>query len=331
MKPLRIVAAAFVFASITAAIGLLPVDGWAASKKLLAMGSTQSSSSHYAYFVAVAKVINARVPDVNISVVETGASVDNINRIKKGDLDLGMTTIHLQYQAYHGLEAWKDKPIKDQYVMWVYQPAPQNFVVREDSGVKTVYDLAGKPFNPGIRGSATEKTVEAILDALAVTPNWVRGGTEDAIASIKDKRVVGYVKSGAGVDSLDASTLDLATFTSIRLLGFTEEDIAKVKAKYPYLSPIAMPKGIYKDSPAYKTFAMLIGTVVKKDLSEDLVYRMVKAACEGFDEQVAAYPSIKGVSLPQLTLETCNVPLHPGAIKYYKEIGHKIPENLIPK
>ncbi len=331
MKPLKVLIPFFFIAACVSATLLLPSDGWAASKKLLAMGSTQSSSSHYAYFVAVAKVINARVPEVSISVVETGASVDNINRIKKGDLDLGMTTIHLQYQAYHGLDAWKDKPIKDQYVMWVYQPAPQNFVVREDSGVKSAYDLGGKPFNPGIRGSATEKTVEAILDALGIVPNWVRGGTEDAVAAIKDKRVLGYVKSGAGVDTLDASTLDIATFTPIRVLGFTDEDIAKVKAKYPYLSPISIPKGIYKETPAYKTFAMLIGTVVKKDLSEELVYKMVKAAVEGFDEQVAAYPSIKGVSLPQLTLETCNVPLHPGAVRYYKEIGLNVPEALIPK
>jgi TRAP transporter TAXI family solute receptor len=268
---------------------------------------------------------------VSISVVETGASVDNINRIKKGDLDLGMTTIHLQYQAYHGMGPWQDKPIKDQYVMWVYQPAPQNFVVREDSGVKTVYDLSGKPFNPGIRGSATEKTVEAIFDALAVMPELYRGGTEDTVAGIKDKRLVGYVKSGAGVATLDASTMDIATFTPIRLLNFTAGDIKKVQTKYPYLSPIAIPKGIYKDAPAYQTFAMLIGTVVKKDLPEDLVYKMVKAACEGIDEQVAAYPSIKGTNLAQLTIETCTVPLHPGAIKYYKEIGLKVPENLIPK
>ncbi|MDP3286554.1 MAG: TAXI family TRAP transporter solute-binding subunit [Desulfobacterales bacterium] len=331
MKHLKVIISGFFFAIISMAMMLMPGEGRAASKKLLAMGSTQSSSSHYAYFVAVAKVINTKVPGVSISVVETGASVDNINRIKKGDLDLGMTTIHLQYQAYHGMGPWKDKPIKDQYVMWVYQPAPQNFVVREDSGVKSVYDLTGKPFNPGIRGSATEKTVEAILDALAIVPEFYRGGTEDTVAGIKDKRLVGYVKSGAGVSTLDASTMDIATFTPVRLLNFTPEDIKKVQSKYPYLSPIAIPKGIYKDAPAYQTFAMLIGTVVKKDLPEDLVYRMVKSACEGIDEQVAAYPSIKGTNLAQLTVETCTVPLHPGAIRYYKEIGLKIPEYLIPK
>ncbi|MBI5606860.1 MAG: TAXI family TRAP transporter solute-binding subunit [Deltaproteobacteria bacterium] len=308
-----------------------PQPASAASKKQLAMGSTQSSSSHYAYFVAVAKVINAKVPEVNISVVETGASVDNINRMKKGDLDMGMTTVHVQYQAYHGLGVWKDKPIKDQYVLWVYQAAPQNFVVREDSGVKTVQDLAGKPFNPGMRGSATEKTAESILSALGVVPNYYRGGTEDTVASIKDKRTVGYVKSGAGVDTLDASTLDIATFTPIRLLGFTPKDIATVQAKFPFLSTVSLPKGLYKDSPAYKTFAMLIGVAAKKDLPEDLVYKMVKSACENIADQVAAYPSIKGVNLAKLTLETSTVPLHPGAIKYYKELGLKIPDNLIPK
>jgi TRAP-type uncharacterized transport system substrate-binding protein len=76
---------------------------------------------------------------------------------------------------------------------------------------------------------------------------------------------------------------------------------------------------------------MLIGVVAGKNISEELGYKMVKASMENFPDQVAAYPSVKGVNLPQLTLETCNVPLHPGAIKYYREIGLKIPENLIPK
>ncbi|MEM4406644.1 MAG: TAXI family TRAP transporter solute-binding subunit [Candidatus Methanomethylicaceae archaeon] len=331
MKKLTSLRFIWIVSAIAAvSIGLVQ-EPYAGSKKQLAMGSTQAASSHYAYFVAIAKIINDNVPEVNVTVVETGASVDNINRIKKGDLDLGMTTIHLQYQAYQGMGPWEGKPIKDQYVLWVYQPAPQNFVVREDSGVKTVYDLTGKPFNPGMRGSATEKTVEAILDALGIKPNYYRGGTEDTIAAIKDNRIVGYVKSGAGTASLDASTLDIATFTPIRILGFTDEDISKVLAKYPYLNPISIPAGIYKNTPAYKTFAMLIGVVAKKDLPEDLVYRMVKAVHDHFPEQVAAYPSIKDTNLPRLTLETCTVPLHPGAIKYYREMGLTVPEALIPK
>jgi len=306
-------------------------QGFAAGKKLLAMGTTQAASSHYAYFVAVSKAINTRVPEVSVTVVETGASVDNIKRMAKGELDFGLTTIHIQYQAYHGLGAWKGNPIKNQYVFWIYQPAPQNFVVREDSGVKSVYDLTGKSFNPGIRGSATEKTVEEILEALGIKPNYYRGGTEDAVDAIKDKRIVGYVKSGAGLTSLDASTLDIATFVPIRILGFTDEDIKRVNAQYPYLTTVNVPAGIYKSLPGYKTFAMLIGAAGKKELPEDLVYKMVKAVWEGFNLQVAAYPSVKGVDIPKLTIETSTAPLHPGAIKYYRELGLKIPDYLIPR
>ncbi len=331
MRTYKITVALLLAAAIAFPMACRPSACRAASKKQLAMGATQSSSSHYAYFVAVAKIINSKVPEVNVSVVETGASVDNINRIRKGDLDLGMTTIHLQYQAYHGMGPWEGKPIRDQYVLWVYQPAPQNFVVRADSGVKTVYDLSNKPFNPGIRGSATEKTVEAILEALNVKPNFYRGGTEDAVAAIKDNRIIGYVKSGAGVRSLDASTLDIAAFTPIRLIGFTDDDISRVLMKYPYLNPITVPAGIYKDSPAYKTFAMLIGVVASKNVPEDLVYKMVKAVHENFADQVAAYPSIEGTNLAELTLQTCTVPLHPGAIKYYREAGFSISDNLVPK
>jgi len=166
---------------------------------------------------------------------------------------------------------------------------------------------------------------------LGINPKYYRGGTSDTVAAVKDNRIVGYAKSGAGTSMLDASSLDIATFTPIRLLGFSEKDIAAVLAKYPYLSPISIPKGIYKDSPAYKTFAMLIGVVAGKNISEELGYRIVKACMENFPDQVAAYPSVKGIKLPELTMETCNVPLHPGAIKYYREIGMTIPANLIPK
>jgi TRAP transporter TAXI family solute receptor len=310
---------------------LLPGFSSAAEKTFLAMGTTQASSSLYSYFVAVSRVINTKLPEVNVTVVETGATVDNINRVKKGELDFGLTMIHVQYQAYYGLGPWNGKPIKDQYVLWVYEVTPLNFIVRADSGIKSIYDLAGKPFNPGLRGSATEKTVEAIFEALGVSPKYYRGGTEDAVAAVKDKRILGYVKAAPGVNKLDASTLDIATFTPIRLLGFSDEDIKKVLAKYPYLNSVVIPKGIYKDNPSYRTFAGILGCMAKKDLSENLIYRMVKAVWEGFDEQVAAYPSVKGNNLPKLTLETCTVPLHPGAIKYYRELGLKVPENLIPK
>jgi TRAP transporter TAXI family solute receptor len=321
----------FCFAIALVVAGLIsPVTISSASKKLLAVGSTQTSSSHYAYFVAFAKVINTKVPEVGLSVVETGATVDNINRMKKGELDMGMLTMHTNYEIYHGLGAWQGKPNTDQYMLWVYALAPSNYIVRQDSGVKTVSDLDGRSFNPGMRGSASEKTTEACLDALGIKPKYYRGGTDDTLSGIKDNRLVGYVKSGAGF-IIDASSMDLATFVPIRILGFSDQDIAKVQAKYPHFGSISVPKGMFKDSPAYKTFVLVNGVIAKKDLSEDLAYKMVKAVCENVDDQAAAFPSLKGMNIAQLTMEHTSIPLHPGAVRYYKEIGMKIPANLIPK
>jgi TRAP transporter TAXI family solute receptor len=319
----------FVVALIVAGL-VSPVTVSSASKKLLAVGSTQTSSSHYAYFVSFAKVINTKVPGVGLSVVETGATVDNINRMKKGELDMGMLTMHTNYEIYHGLGDWQGKANPNQYLLWVYALAPSNYIVRQDSGVKTVQDLDGKSFNPGMRGSASEKTTEACLGALGIKPKYYRGGTDDTLSGIKDNRIVGYVKSGAGF-VIDASSMDLSTFTPIQILGFSDQDIAKVQAKYPHFGTISVPKGMFKDSPAYKTFVLVNGVIAKKDLSEDLAYQMVKAVCENVEDQAAAFPSLKGMDIAKLTIEHALVPLHPGAVKYYKEIGMKIPANLIPK
>ena len=133
-------------------------EAFGAEKKLLGLGATQAASSHYVYFVGLSKVLNARVPEVNVTVVETGAGVDNIRRMAKGELDFGLCPLHIHYQAYYGFELWKGNPVKNVYTLWVYgRPAPQNIIVREDSGVRSIYDLTGKPFNPGMRGSEQRK------------------------------------------------------------------------------------------------------------------------------------------------------------------------------
>lgn len=78
--------------------------------------------------------------------------------------------------------------------------------------------MDGARLNPGITGSATECTTEAVMETLGITPDYVRGSTTDVVDSIKDGRIAGYVKSGVG-NRLDGSTMDIATFTSINVLS----------------------------------------------------------------------------------------------------------------
>ena len=299
------------------------------AKKIL-VGSTSASSSHYGYFVAVAQVINKNVPGLEASVVETGATADNLRRFSRRQIDIGMVTTNTQSEAYYGRALYQKNPIKTK-LLWVYVIAPQNVVVRKDSGVMKLSDLNGKRFNAGIKGSASEQTSQAVFKALNIHPVWVPGSTGDIVTAIKDNRVVGYVKSGAGL-GLDASSRDIATLTPIRLISLDRQQEAIIERDFPDLLVVDVPAGAAgKDIGAYKTWGFGVACAAGLDMDEQTAYRIVKAICEDKSIQAAAFPDVKGADLVQMTLKYASSPLHPGAIKYFKEKGAVIPARLIEK
>jgi len=306
-----------------------------AATKFLTIGSTSTSSSHYSYFVAIAKIINENIPGVNATVVATGASVDNVKRMAKGQADLGLVTLDAGYMAYHGVGSWKDAPVKKQRILWLYMTTAVHFAVREDSGVKTLYDLNKKKFHPGMRGSASEAAAMAIFKILGIEPEYHRGDTADAVAAVKDNRTVGICKSGLG-KGLDASIMDITTSTPIRVLEFTDKEIKKVNAEMPYLSWTTVPAGTIKGMGEFKTLANVNFVMGVEDIPEEIAYKMVKAICADMATQEAAFPAMKGLNIPKGTLEAATsvsnpIPLHLGSVKYFNEIGLRVPEDLIPK
>ena len=193
----------------------------AAQNTDLLIGSTSASSSHYGYFVAVGQLINESAEGLRASVVETGATMDNIRRMERGQVDLGLVTTNVAQHAAAGTNEF-DGRAQDLTLLWVYTGAPQNVVMRADAGVEDLAGLSGVRFNPGIKGSATESTTEAVFETLGLTADYVRGSTTDVVDMIKDNRVAGYVKSGSG-NKLDGSTMDIATSTDIAILGLTPD------------------------------------------------------------------------------------------------------------
>ncbi len=305
----------------------------AKAKKYILIGSTQTGSSHYAYAVAATKAINKFVPEVNASVVETGASVDNVKRLRAGQIDIGaVVTEKVMYEAWRGIRIWKNMATPDLRMLWAYTQSIDYYVVREDSGVTKLEDLEGKKFNPGMRGSATEATTKEIFQILGIKPDYHVGGTADAVAAIKDGRIVGYVKTGMGMQ-LDASTLDIMTLTKIRLIPMSPEHVKKVKTAIPYLPFFTVPAGGIKampQQPEYTSWGMVVCGVALKTFPEDLIYKIVKAVLQGRDMIIAAFPAHAEVDVPKDTVKITMIPLHAGAYRVYKEMGIKIPEHAIP-
>jgi len=310
-----------------------PAPAWGQKKKYILIGSTQTGSSHYAYAVALTKAINKYVPELNASVVETGASVDNVKRMRAGQIDLGaIVTEKVMFEAWKGIGIWKDMVTPDIRMLWAYTASIDYYVVREDSGIKSLKDMEGKKINPGMRGSASEATTKQIFDILGIKPDYHVGGTSDAVAAIKDSRIAGYIKTGVGLQ-LDASTLDVMTMTKIRLIPMTSEEVKKVKAAVPYIPFFTVPAGKIKampSQPEYTSWGMVVCGVALKSFPEDLAYKCVKALLKGRDMIVSAFPAHAEMNVPKDTVDVTMIPLHAGAYRAYKELGVKIPDRAVP-
>jgi len=300
----------------------------AAQDQDLLIGSTSASSSHYGYFVAVGQLINDKAEGLKASVVETGATMDNIRRMARGQVDLGLVTTNVAQHAVAGTNEF-DGNAQDLRLLWVYTGAPQNVVVRADSGVESLEGLAGVRFNPGIKGSATEATTEAVFDTLGLSADYVRGSTTDIVNAIKDNRVAGYVKSGSG-NKLDGSTMDVATSTEIRILGLTGDQADTLRAEMPDISVVDIPEGAAEGIPAYTTWSFGVGVAAPPDLSDEAAYQIVKAVMEDESAQANAMASLKGASLADMTVQFGTIPLHPGAARWFAEQGIDLPDALKP-
>lgn len=310
-----------------ASVAFLTV-GMAQANERLLIGSTSSSSSHYSYFVAVNQIINSQVAGVSASVAETGATVDNLRRLSRNQIDMGLVTTNTGYHAYAGQEDFDGRPV-DSRLLWVYTVAPQNVVMRKDAGISTLEDLEGVRFNPGITGSATEKTTEAVMRTLGISPSYVRGSTTDMVNAMKDGRVMGSAKSGVG-NRLDGSSMDLATFTPISVISLTEQQAATLREKMPDVAIVDVPEGAAEGIPAYTTWAFGVAVHAHPDLSEETVYQIVKAVMENPEPQANAFSAVRDANLARMTLDVGTVPLHAGAARYFEEQGLEIPSALRP-
>ena len=307
------------------------VAGSAQAADRLSFGTSQTKSSHYAYGVAAAKAINTHSgAKVDVTAVSTKGGGDNLNKVRRGQIDLGIAAFASVYQMWKGLGKFKGKAFPKLRTLWVYSPSMQAWVVRADSGVNKLADLEGKVFTSGQRGSATEQLVIQMLEVLKIKPKYLRASLNDAIAAVKDKRSIGYAKAG-GATVLDGSTLELMAFTKIRLLSFTEAQMKAVQATFPYIAFRHFKNNEIKGFPATLMPLQMIGVfTTDTGLNDGQVKAILSGIAKGRKIQEAAFSTFKDVDITRDTLKLAKVPLHKAAVEFYRSQGGTVPAHLIP-
>ncbi|OFW08453.1 MAG: hypothetical protein A3H27_17535 [Acidobacteria bacterium RIFCSPLOWO2_02_FULL_59_13] len=306
----------------------------------LFMGSSSSSSTSYPIVVSEARVINKHVPEVQITVLETGATHDNMQRMARGQLRItGATGYDGPVMAYHGLYQYKAKPLKQVRTVLIERQPVLMFVVRADSGVKTFRELHGKPFYAGIPGSGAEFNARLLFKKLAIEPKLTFGSLADGVEAIKEGRIVGMVKYSPGARSIDSSLMDIKTRIPVRILSLTEEEskaaeVVPGHSRVDLSSDSTLLKGI--QSEAVVAIGVGAGIFASADLPADIVYKIIKGLDEDWKKELGGtFADLATVDVIGDTIRGAAgveqpVPLHAGVVKYFTERGHKIPATLLP-
>lgn len=317
-----------------AAVGVLTAGcgsaGSAGNTQMTAL-STYSSSSYYAYHVAVSNHLSSSVDGANITVQESGGAEEATAALTRGEGQISIATTASDYLAKNGKPPFRGKADNIR-TLWYFAPSYFNYFVAKDSGVNGFDQLAGQGFNPGSRGSSTENASEEIFRVLDLKPKLARASGDDALESYQDRDIAGTVKAGLHPDSY---ILQAHNARSIKFLSLSDAQAEKVTSELPYLSKVdveAKPQQYQGVSQKYTTVQMALGLIGSQDLGEDVVYKMVKSALspEGIKAAASAYPPVRDVDIIELTIDSAVLPLHPGIIRYFEEQGHKVPDELKP-
>ena len=259
-----------------------------------------------------------------MGVESTGASVFNINAIMAGDLEFGIAQADRQYQAYNGLSEWEGKPQKDLRAVFALAPEAVTFVAAEDSGIKSLKDAKGKVVNIGNPGSGNRQNAIDVFEAAGINiekdlkAESIKAA--DAPRMLQDGRIDGFFYTvGHPNGNIKEAT---AGKRKTRIVSIT--DIEPLVKKFPYYSLTNIDMAQYPEATnaneKVTTVGMLATFVTSAKVPDDVVYAITKEVFENLDEFKKLHPALEGLTRETM-LEGLTAPIHPGALKYYKEAG----------
>jgi len=309
----RLIAAAVATAAIFFAPG-------ARAQSFINILTGGTSGVYYPLGVAIGKIYSDKIPNVKTQVQATKASVENLILLQQGRGELAFTLGDSLKAAWEGDEeaGFKSRLDKLRTLGAIY-PNYIQIVATSDSGIKTLADLKGKSLSVGAPKSGTELNSRAILSAAGMTYKSI-GKVEylpfaESVDLMKNRQLNATLQSaGLGVASLK----DLSTSTEITVVSVPKAIVDKIG---PPFVPATIPANTYtgqdKDVP---TAAVINYLVTSAAVSDDQAYQMTRLIFESLPELVNAHAAGKEIKL-EAAATGSPVPLHPGAIRYYREKG----------
>jgi TRAP transporter TAXI family solute receptor len=300
---------------------------WKPEVKFIKIGVSSAGGDWFRAGAKFSTMLPSVLPDVASSTV-IGGGVVNVTRVGKGEAQIAFALTPYPEQGYNG--QGKHYPTAFKNVRLIASNLGRTVVVAmvvlQDSPIKSIHDLKGKRIVPGDRGWGTTELVEALMAAGGMPPEKFKadGGTisytsiTDRSKALQDKNV-DAIFVPAQVNYPDLMAVQQAA--GIRVIGFPNDLVEKTLATMPGLVKSKVPKGLYgvvdQDlaSPGF-----LQQLIVDAGLSDELVYRMTKLWWTRIKDIHEIAPGLDQADV-KMAMEHATIPFHPGALRYYKEVG----------
>jgi TRAP transporter TAXI family solute receptor len=318
-----------------AAVGLLflsPGESLAQGKKFISIGTGGPTGVYFVVGQSICRQVHREAAEgrkkgrkhgIRCSAPSTGGSTYNIGQISQGELDFGVAQSDWQYHAYNGTAPDKVKKFDGLRAVFSVHPEPYHIIVAEDSGINGWDDLKGKRFNIGNPGSGQRGTTEVLMAAYGTKRADFKITTEltstEQSKALCDGKIdaygytVGVPNAGVSVatDGCDAKIINLSTTVEKKLVS-----------ENPYYAFATIPKGTYKTTDKdVTTFGVMATFVTSAEVPEDVVYEVTRAVFENLDDFRSLHPAFANLDPQNMIKNALSAPLHPGAVKYYKEKG----------
>lgn len=315
----------FAIAACTALAGAVAAqdrDGWPSD---LTIGTASQGGVYFVYGNGLAAFLSEEL-GINASGEVTGGPVQNVTLVQMGEHDIGLVTMGPMYEAWNGeselAPGLEHRSVRALFPM--YETPFQGITLRT-SGITSVSDLGGRRVSVGPAGGTPGTYWPRFIEALGINANISFAGAADAAGQLQDGLIDAFVFAAGlpiGAFSQLAAEADVITF------GFTDDELATILDQFPEVSEFTIPGGTYAVQPDDQaSVAMWNFAVVHEDMPESLAYEITRLVLEN-NERMMQIHAAAVATLPENWDNNQFLPFHPGAIRYFEEIGIEIPDDL---
>lgn len=296
------------------------------AQQFITIGTGSVTGVYYPSGSAICKLVNQSRQKHNIrcSVESSEGSIANVNAIREGQLDFGIVQSDWQFHAYQGTSEFeKYGEYKELRAIFSLHSESFNIIANKTSGIEQLKDIEGKRVNIGNPGSGDLATMNVVMDQLG----WTNDSFQQVTQLKGSKRSLALCENKIDafiylVGHPNGSIKEAMTSCDAKLIPATGPEIQSIVEHNPYYTYTKVKANTYSGlNDDVESFGVAATLVTSAKVSDQAAYTIAKAVFENFDAFKQLHPAFSNLNKADMIKAGLSAPLHPGAEKYYKEIG----------